>query len=203
VVALPAAAAAMAIGLAVGGLAGLVGGWVDVVVTRILDLFLALPVLPLLILIAALVGPSQIAVIVLIAAGAWPSIARVLRSQALTLAQRGHVRAARGFGAGPLYVLRRHLAPALGPMLVANFVYWAGTAIILQSGLAFLGLSDPTQVSWGGILNEALTHEGVYFTSEWIWWVLPAGLAIMVVSTGLAFLGLSFEPRFNPRWSRV
>lgn len=203
VVALPAAAAAMAIGLAVGGLAGLVGGWVDVLVTRILDLFLALPVLPLLILIAALVGPSQIAVIVLIAAGAWPSIARVLRSQALTLSQRGHVRAARGFGAGPLYVLRRHLAPALGPMLVANFVYWAGTAIILQSGLAFLGLSDPTQVSWGGILNEALTHEGVYFTSEWIWWVLPAGLAIMIVSTGLAFLGLAFEPRFNPRWSRA
>ncbi|HWF34527.1 MAG TPA: ABC transporter permease [Solirubrobacteraceae bacterium] len=202
-VALPAAAIAMLVGLLVGGLAGLLGGWVDSLTMRIVDMFLAIPMLPLLILIAALVGPSQITVIVLIAAGAWPSIARVLRSQTLSLAQRGHVRAARGFGGGALYVLRRHLAPALGPMLTANLVYWMGTAVVLQSGLAFLGLSDPTQVSWGEILNRALTHEGVYFSSEWVWWVLPAGFAIIIVCSGLAFLGLAFEPRFNPRWNRA
>lgn len=203
IVGLPAAALAVIAGLMVGGIAGLVGGWVDMLAMRIVDLFLAVPVLPLLILLAALIGPSQIAVILLIAASGWPSIARVLRSQTLTLARRGHVLAARGFGAGPSYVLRRHLAPALGPMLAANFVYWAGTAIVLQSGLAFLGLANPTDVSWGAVLNRALTHEGVYFSSEWIWWVLPAGLAIVVVSTGLAFLGLAVEPRFNPRWNRA
>jgi ABC-type dipeptide/oligopeptide/nickel transport system permease subunit len=202
-VALPAAAIALLLGLLVGGLAGLIGGWVDGITMRIVDMFLAIPMLPLLILIATLVGPSQIAVVLLIAAGAWPSIARVLRSQTLSLAQRGHVQAARGFGGGAVYVLRRHLAPALGPMLAANLVYWMGTAIILQSGLAFLGLSDPTQVSWGGVLNRALTHEGVYFTSEWIWWVLPAGLVIIIACSGLAFLGLAFEPRFNPRWNRA
>ncbi len=203
VVALPAAAIAILLGLLVGGLAGLLGGWVDSLTMRIVDMFLAIPMLPLLILIAALVGPSQIAVIILIAAGAWPSIARVLRSQTLGLAQRGHVRAARGFGGDAVYVLRRHLAPALGPMLAANLVYWMGTAVVLQSGLAFLGLSDPTQVSWGGILNRALTHQGVYFTSEWVWWVLPAGFAIIIVCSGLAFLGLAAEPRFNPRWNRA
>jgi ABC-type dipeptide/oligopeptide/nickel transport system permease subunit len=203
VVALPAAAIAILVGLVVGGLAGLLGGWVDNLTMRIVDMFLAIPMLPLLILIAALVGPSEIVVIVLIAAGAWPSIARVLRSQTLSLAQRGHVHAARGFGGGAVYVLRRHLAPALGPMLTANLVYWMGTAVVLQSGLAFLGLSDPTQVSWGEILNRALTHEGVYFTSEWVWWVLPAGFAIIIVCSGLAFLGLAFEPRFNPRWNRA
>lgn len=203
VVALPAAALAIVVGLLVGGLSALLGGGVDMVLMRIVDMFLAIPMLALLILIAALVGPSQVAVIVLIALAAWPSIARVLRSQALSLAERGHVRAARGFGGGPLYVLRRHLAPALAPLLTANFVYWAGTAIILQSGLAFLGLSDPTQVSWGGMLNEALAHEGVYFSSEWVWWVLPAGLMITVVAMGLAFVGLAVEPRSNPRWSRA
>lgn len=203
VVALPAAALAVITGLLVGGLAGLGGGPIDFLAMRIVDLFLAVPMLPLLILIAALVGPSQLAVTVLIAAAAWPGIARVVRSQTLTLAARGHVRAARGFGGGPLYVLRRHIAPALGPLLSANFVYWAGTAVGIQSGLAFLGLSDPTQVSWGQMLNEALAHEGVYFSSEWAWWVLPAGLAIMITSIGLAFLGLALEPRANPRWSRA
>jgi ABC-type dipeptide/oligopeptide/nickel transport system permease subunit len=202
-VALPAAGLAILVGLVVGGLAGLLGGWVDLTTMRIVDTLLAVPVLPLLILIAALVGPSRITVIVLIAAAGWPAIARVLRSQTLTLVQRGYVQAARGFGGHALYVLRRHLAPALGPVVVANFVYWAGTAILLQSGLAFLGLSEPTEVSWGGMLNRALTHEGVYFSSEWIWWVLPAGLAIIVVATGLAFLGLAVEPRFNPRWRRA
>ena len=202
-VALPAAAIGMLVGLVVGGLAGLLGGWVDSLTMRIVDMFLAIPMLPLLILIAALVGGSQIAVILLIAAGAWPSVARVLRSQTLTLAQRGHVQAARGFGGGAMYVLRRHLAPALGPLLAANFVYWMGTAVVLQSGLAFLGLSDPTQVSWGGMLNGALAHEGVYFSSEWVWWVLPAGLVIVIVCSGLAFLGLAVEPRFNPRWNRA
>jgi peptide/nickel transport system permease protein len=203
VIALPAAGISILVGLLIGGLAALLGGWVDVMLMRIVDMFLAIPMLPLLILIAALVGPSQIAVIALIALAAWPGIARVLRSQTLTLVQRGHVSAARGFGGGPLYVLRRHIAPALGPLLTANFVFWAGSAILIQSGLAFLGLSDPTQVSWGQMLNDALSHEGVYFSSEWIWWVLPAGFAIMIVSMGLAFLGLAFEPRANPRWSRV
>ena len=201
-VALPAAGLAMLIGLVYGGLSGLIGGWVDNLAMRVVDMFLAIPMLPLLLLVATLVGSSQVAVIFLIAAGAWPSIARVVRSQTLTLSQRGHVLAARGFGGGPLYVLRRHLAPALGPLLAANLVYWMGTAIVLQSGLAFLGLSDPTQVSWGAILNEALTHQGVFFTSEWAWWVLPAGFAIIIVCSGLAFLGLAVEPRFNPRWNR-
>ncbi|HWC87197.1 MAG TPA: ABC transporter permease [Solirubrobacteraceae bacterium] len=203
IVALPAAGIGILVGLLVGGLAGLRGGWVDAVTMRVVDMFLAIPMLPLLILIAALVGASQVAVIVLIAAGAWPNVARVLRSQTLSLAQRGHVQAARGFGGGALYVLRRHLAPALGPLLAANLVYWMGTAIVLQSGLAFLGLSDPSQVSWGEILNRALIHEGVYFSSEWTWWVLPAGFAIIIVCSGLAFLGLALEPRFNPRWSRA
>lgn len=201
-VAIPAAALGVLAGLAVGGGAALLGGWTEVALMRLVDLFLAVPVLPLLILIAALAGPSEGTVTLVIAAIAWPGIARVLRSATLALVQRGHVHAARGFGAGPLYVLRRHLAPTLGPLIAASFVTWAATAVVLQSGLAFLGLGDPTQVSWGGILNRALSHEGVYFSDEWVWWVLPAGFAIIVSTLGLSFLGLALEPRFNPRWSR-
>lgn len=203
VVALPAASLAVAVGVLVGGLAGLLRGWVDVVAMRSVDLFLALPMLPLLILIAALTGPSRATVIVVIALAAWPGIARVVRSQTLGLARRGHVQAARGFGGGPLYVLRRHLAPALGPEIAANFVFWAATALVLQAGLAFLGLSDPTEVSWGAVINRALDHEGIYFTDQWLWWVLPAGLAITLAAGGLAFVGVGLESRANPRLNRT
>ncbi len=198
-----AASIAVVLGVAVGATAGLLGGWVDTVAMRSVDVLLAVPVLPLLILIAALAGPSRPTLILVIGLTAWPAIARVVRSQTLTLASRGYVEAARGFGRGRLYVIRRHVAPTLAPLAAANFVYWAGTAVIVQAGLAFLGLSDPTDVSWGSVLNRALAHPGIYFTSEWLWWVLPAGLAITLAAIGLAFLGVGLEPRANPRWRRA
>ncbi|MBA2763445.1 MAG: ABC transporter permease [Thermoleophilaceae bacterium] len=202
-VAVLAAGLAVAIGVFVGVGAGLARGWVDAVAMRVVDVFLAVPALPLLILVAALLGPSgPIAIAVIIGLAGWPAIARIVRSQALGVARRGYVDAARGFGAGRLYLVGRHLVPALGPLIAANFVYWAGTAVALQAGLAFLGLSDPTEVSWGSVLNRALSHPGVYFTSEWTWWVLPAGLAITLAVVGLAFLALALEPGSNPRLRR-
>ena len=198
-----AAGLAVAVGALVGAAAGLARGVVDVVAMRITDVALALPALPLMILIVTLAGPSRPTVILVIALAGWPSIARVVRSQALTVARRGYVQAARGFGAGPLYVVRRHLLPAVGPLVTANFVYWAATAVVLQAGLAFLGLSDPTEISWGGVLNRALEHQGIYLTSQWTWWVLPPGLAITLAAVGLAFIGFGLEPRANPRWERT
>lgn len=195
VVAVAAAALAVALGLLVGSGSALVGGWTDIVAMRAVDVFLALPALPLLIVIAAFVGPSRTTVVLVIGLAGWPAVARIVRSRTLELRERGYVRAARGLGGGPLYVLRRHLVPALAPVAAANFVNWAAAAVVLQAGLAFLGLSDPTEASWGGILNRALAHQGVYSTSEWTWWVLPAGLAVTIAVVGLAFLGLALEPR--------
>lgn len=203
VVALLAAVIAVGIGTAVGASAGLLGGWWDIVAMRVVDVFLAVPVLPLLILIAALAGPSRGTVILVIGLAGWPMIARVMRSQTLTLAGRGYVTACRNFGASRSYVIRRHIVPVLAPLAASNFVYWAATAVVLQAGLAFLGLNDPTEVSWGAILNRALAHEGIYFSSIWLWWVLPAGLAITLAALGLSFLGVGLEPRSNPRWRRA
>lgn len=198
-----AASLAVVIGAIVGAAAGLARGVVDIVAMRITDVALALPALPLMILIVALTGPSRTSLILVIALAGWPSIARVVRSQALSVARRGYVQAARGFGGGHLYVIRRHLLPAVGPLVTANLVYWAATAVVLQAGLAFLGLSDPTEISWGGVLNRALEHQGVYLTSQWTWWVLPPGLAITLAAVGLAFIGFGLEPRSNPRWERT
>lgn len=201
-VAVGAAILAIAVGVAVGVGVGLRGGWADTVAMRVVDVFLALPRLPLLVLIAALAGPSRAVLVLVIGMILWPVSARVLRSQTLALRRRGFVEAAGGFGGGLFYVVRRHLMPALGPVTAANFVNVAAIAVVMEAGLAFLGLGDPSAVSWGAILNRALRHPGLYFTSLWTWWVLPAGFAITLAMLGFTFLGVGLEPRFNPRWAR-
>lgn len=193
---------AMAGAILLGVVPAILGGWADTVANRFVVFLLALPGLPLLVLIGALAGNRQIAVILVIAGlGAAPN-ARLLRSQALTLRQRGFISAARGFGGGPLYVLRRHIVPGLGPLILIGFVNWAGLAIGLEAGLAFLGLGDPSGISWGLMLNRALAQDAIYFSSMWTWWVLPPGLAIAVTVLGFTFVGVALEPAFNPRWLR-
>lgn len=194
-----AATLAVIVGVLVGVGAGLLGGVVDTLAMRIVDVLLAIPRLPLIVLVAALTGASRLVVILLLGFLFWPPISRVVRSQALTLRQRGFVAAAEGFGGGVLYLIRRHLVPALGPIIVAEFVAFSGNAISLEAGLAFLGLGDPTGVSWGLMLSEALATPGIYFTPAWLWWVLPAGFAITLLILGFAFLGVGLEPIMNPR----
>lgn len=198
-VALGAATLTIIVGVFVGVGAGLLGGLADIVAMRVVDVVLAVPRLPLLILVAALVGPSRTNLILAIGLTLWPVIARMVRSQAVSVRQRGFVAAADGFGGGALYVMRRHLVPAVAPIIVAGFVAVAGNAVLLETGLAFLGLADPTAISWGLILNRALAHPGLYFSPLWTWWVLPAGFAISVLVLGFMFLGVGLEPALNRR----
>lgn len=198
-VALGVAACTLSISVLVGTAAGLVGGAVDRIVMRIVDMYLSIPVLPLIILVAASVRHSSVVTIVVLSVVLWPFQARILRSQTLSLRKRGFVGAARGFGKGRLYVIRRHLAPALAPLVIAGFITVASIAIPLEAGLALLGLGDPNGVSWGNMLNRAYVHRGLYLTSAWTWWVLPAGFAVTLAVLALTFVGVGLEPRFNPR----
>lgn len=202
IVAFGAAGLAVTIAVLIGVTAGLMGGPVDIVAMRIVDVFLAVPGLPLLVLVAALVGANRVTLIVLIGVVRWPELARVLRGQALGLRQRGFVASARGFGGGPRWLLRRHAVPAVAPLIVSGSITVAGLAVLMEAGLAFLGLSDPTVVSWGAMLNRALVQPGLYFTPAWTWWVLPPGFAITATVLGFTFLGVGLEPVLNPRWRR-
>lgn len=193
VVAVAAAAGSIALGVIAGAGAGLLGGFADLVVMRVTDLFLALPALPLLIVVVALAGPSRLTLIVVIAGFSWPWTARIVRSQVLSLRHRRFVHAAGGFGAPPWYVLRRHLVPAIAPLAAAGFVEVAGVAIVIDAGLAFLGLADPGTASWGLMLNRAVTYPGLYFTSAWTWWVIPPGLAVTFAVLALTFLGMGLS----------
>lgn len=186
----------------IGVLPALLGPSSDAVANRLVVFLLALPGAPLLVLIGSLAGQRELVLTLVIALlGAAPN-ARILRSQALALRRSGFIGAARGFGGGPLYVLRRHLVPALGPLVLVGFVTWASVAIGLQAGLAFLGLGDPSGVSWGLMLNRALGQQGIYLSPMWTWWVLPPGLALTATLLGFTFVGVGLEPSFNPRWLR-
>jgi len=201
-VAAGAALLALGIGVVVGVGAALLGGVADVVAMRVVDVLLAVPRLPLLVVVAALAGAGRLTVTILIGLLFWPPVARIVRSRALSLRRRGFVEAARGFGASLPYLIRRHLLPALGPVVVAEFIAVASNAVLLEAALAFLGLADPTAVSWGLDINRALAEPGIYFTSAWLWWVLPTGLAITLVIMGFTLLGVGLEPVLNPRWER-
>lgn len=191
----------LALGIAVGLTAGLRGGLVDTVMMRVVDVFLALPVLPLLIFVAALAGPSLGVSILMIGLFGWPQTARIVRGQALSLRTRGYVDSSRGFGAGPVHVMQRHLLPALAPVIAANLTYVAGLAVTIEAGLSFIGLGDPSAVSWGADLERALDNDQIYFGSLWLWWLLPPGLALTAAVLGFTFIGVGLEPEFNPRWS--
>lgn len=202
IVASAATALVLVIGVFLGLLAGLWGGLAETLVMRSADIILAVPAIPLLIFIASLAGPSRNVAILSIGLLGWPQVARVVRSQALSLRSRGYIHATRGYGAGLLYVLRRHLVPALGPIIAANLAFMAGLAVTIEAGLAFLGLGDPTTASWGAMLERALRHQSTYLSYLWVWWLLPAGTAITVAVLGFTFVGVGLEPRFNPRWTR-
>lgn len=158
--------AAVGIGGAVGLVAGYFGGWLDAALMRVTELFLAVPKLPLLVLLAAVdpvraglpVGPLGL-LIGIIAAFGWMSAARLARAAALPLRDADFVRAARGFGAGPLHVIRAHLLPhAAGPLMVAATLD-LGEFIIYENVLSFLGLGVPApDPSWGSLLAEAFVH---------------------------------------------
>lgn len=195
-------ALAMAGALLLGVLPVLASPLADRAANRVSIFLLAIPGLPLMVLVGALVGNNEWVLLLVIGFGGIAYNARLLRSQALALRDRGFLGAARGFGGGPLYVLRRHLVPALGPLVVMGFVNWAAASVLIQAALAFIGLGDPNGISWGLIMNRALAQPDLYSSRIWLWWVLPPGLAITVTLLGFTLVGVALEPVFNPRWHR-
>jgi peptide/nickel transport system permease protein len=193
---------AMFVGSLFGILAGYFGGWLDNLLMRITDVLLVIPDLPLmLVLVATLrqmdlhVSPLFILILV-IGLLYWTSTARLIRSQVLTIKERQFVARARAIGAGHGHIIRKHILPQIMPLIVANTVLVISTAILVESGLAFLGLGDPTQPSWGTMLNFAFDRNAV--TNGAWWFYLPPGLAIVWVSLGCVLLGNILEEMLNP-----
>ena len=192
-----AAALAVGIGTMVGIAAGYLGGWVDTVLMRAVDLVLVIPFLPLMILLAAYLGPSYRNIIIVIGILVWARPSRVIRAQVLSLKSLDYVEAALALGSPSRRIMIRHILPAVLPLALAQFILAASSAILIEAALSFLGLGDPTAKSWGSVLYYAQVRNA-FLSGAWLWWVVPPGLLITATTLAFAFTGYSLEDVLNP-----
>jgi peptide/nickel transport system permease protein len=197
VVGFAAAVISALLGSAVGLASGYFGGWTDRILDPLENWFLVIPTLPLMIVLARLLSPSLGVLIVVIGITSWAGTGRIVRSQVLTLRERAFVERARALGARDTYILRTHILPNTLPLIFANTVLIVAVAILSEAALSFLGLGDPTRISWGTMLENAF-ESGAPSAEAW-WYVIPPGLCITVLVLAVAMLGYQFEEYVNPR----
>jgi peptide/nickel transport system permease protein len=159
IVGLIATTIATIIGVGVGAVAGYFGGWTDAIISRFIDALMAFPLLALLLVLAAVLGPSLITVTIIIGATVWTAYARVVRADIMSLRERDYVLAARAIGVQTPRLIVRHMLPnILGPVIVLATL-GIGSIIILEAALSFLGLGvQPPMASWGRSLSDARPH---------------------------------------------
>ncbi|WP_116049685.1 ABC transporter permease [Amycolatopsis palatopharyngis] len=186
----------------IGGFAAVGPRWLSAVLMRFADVTLALPMLPLLILAAAFLGPGVGVRVLLLAALTWAGPARVIRAGVLAAWSAPHVEVAKAMGAPVSHLLVRHASYAVAPLLIPIFVRAAMGAVIADASLSFLGLGDPTSPSWGTILYWASTN-GAFLTDAWARWALPPGLIITLTVVALGLIGVAVEERINPTLRKV
>ncbi len=147
------------VGVLVGGISAFAGGWVDLVLVRLIDVFLAFPGILLAIALAGILGPGIDNLIIALSVTGWVGYARLTRAQILALKERDHVTAARALGVGPGRILFRHLLPlALAPLIVEATFGIAGV-VVAEAGLSFLGLGvQPPQASWGSMIRDGVSY---------------------------------------------
>ncbi|HEV3360563.1 MAG TPA: ABC transporter permease [Pseudonocardiaceae bacterium] len=196
VVGLTAALLTVCIGAVVGLVAAHFGGWLSAVLMRVTDFFLVMPSLVLAIALGAVLVHGEVTIVVALALASWPTTARIVRAQTLTVETRPYIERSRALGAGHWHILGKHVLPAVMPLVLANTTLTVAGAIIGESTLTFLGLGDPTQVSWGGMLSEAW-QTGAIAGGAW-WYLLPPGLGIVVVVLAFTLCGRALESVLTP-----
>lgn len=190
-----AAAITVAVGTLVGLVSGYFGGKLDEVLMRIVDFFMMLPYLPLMIVFAAVLGPSIWNIILVIGITYWSSIARVIRSQVLSIKERAFVEASRSVGASDHLLMFGEIMPNVVPLMFAEAVLMVTEAIYAEAVLAFLGLGDPTVMSWGIMLHFAY-GSGLMFIAPW--WVIPPIVSICATILAFTFLGTAVSDIIKP-----
>ena len=189
---------ATAIGGIIGVLSGYIGGWFEAFIMRFIDVVLTLPFLPLMIVVAVYIGPGVFTQIFVITLVMWAGKARQIRAQTLSIKSAGPVLAAKTMGANNFYIFKKHILPGVFPLFIPQFVGAVNAAILLESSLSFLGMSDPTMKSWGSILYYA-NSRSAFLTDAWVWWIIPPGICIVLVVLAFSFIGYYLEEKVNPR----
>jgi peptide/nickel transport system permease protein len=187
-------------GTLIGLFAGYYGGLIEEFLVKIIDFFMMLPVLPLMIILAAVLGPSLWNIILVISVVSWPTTARVVRSQVLSVKERPYVEAARCIGAGNARLMFGEILPNVLPLMFAQTVLMITYAIYDEAILAFLGLGDPTRISWGSMLHFAF-ESGVMSRSPW--WIGPPIAGIIILIVGFSLLGTAITDVMSPQYREI
>jgi len=185
------------LGCTTGMLAGYYGGRTDMFIMRITDAVLVIPQLPLMLVIIAVTGRGLFNIILVIGLLAWTYMARVVRASVLSVKERPFVLRARSVGVGHFRIIVRHIFPQVLPVIFAEAILDISFAILTEATLSFLGLGDPTLISWGSMLNRAFLR-GAMTLGAW-WYLIPPGIALASVTLSLSFISNSLQEIVNPR----
>jgi peptide/nickel transport system permease protein len=183
------------IGTLVGLIAGYMGGWIDQAAMRLADIMISFPDLVIILAAVALLGPGLENIVMVMGLILWPGTARLVRSQVLSLRHWDFVLAAQALGATPITIMRRHILPNVFASVIVAVTLAVASGILIEANLSFLGLGDPTQPSWGKMLNAAQSHT-VLRSRWWLW--IPPGLAIALCTLSINFVGDGLRDALDP-----
>ena len=196
-VGLTATAISIVVGAVIGLVSGYYSGWISVLLMRLTDFFIALPVTPMIIVLAAIFGQSLAITITVIGLTSWPSTARIIRSQVVSIRERQYIERIRTLGATDRRIILIHILPNVLPLIYANTVLVIAGSILSEATLAFLGLGDPVSVSWGTMLHYAFVT-GAAGRGAW-WYLIPPGIGIVLVVLAFTLIGHTLDKIMNPR----
>ncbi|MFA5037236.1 MAG: ABC transporter permease [Candidatus Izemoplasmatales bacterium] len=185
------------VGAIMGILAGYIGGVVDNIIMRVVDILLVIPTLPLIIVLTNIFGKTYLMIIVIFVALGWTGLARVIRSLVLVLKNANYVKASELAGASRWHIMIKHILPGVSHLLIMSTALSCAGIMVAEAGLSFLGLGDPTAISWGKMLAEAQSGGALLF-GHW-WWIMAPGIGIFLAVFSFMRIGLALEEMFNPR----
>jgi peptide/nickel transport system permease protein len=185
------------LGALMGVMAGYIGGFVDNLIMRVVDILLVIPTLPLIIVLTSLLGRSYFVIVLVFVVFGWTGLARVIRSLVLVLKNSNYVKAAELAGASRWYIMTKHILPGTSHLIIMNTTLTCAGIMVAEAGLSFLGLGDPTAISWGKMLAEAQGGGALLF-GAW-WWILAPGAGIFLAVFSFMRIGIVMEEIFNPR----
>lgn len=185
------------LGCTIGMTAGYLGGRIDLVLMRFTDAVLVIPRLPLMLVVIAVAGRGLANIILVIGLLSWTYMARIVRAQVLSVKERQFVMRARALGIGGLGIIMVHVLPQVLPVIFAEATLDVSWSILSEASLSFLGLGDPTLVSWGSMLNRAFMG-GAVTRGAWSY-LIPPGIALAWVTLGLVLVSNAVQEIVNPR----
>jgi ABC-type dipeptide/oligopeptide/nickel transport system permease subunit len=185
------------LGAILGIIAGYVGGLADSLIMRTVDIMLVIPTLPLTIVITNLFGKSFFIIVFIFVIFGWTGLARVIRSLVLVLKNSNYVKASELAGGSRWHIMTKHILPGVSHLLIMNTALTCAGIMVAEAGLSFLGLGDPTAISWGKMLADAQSGGALLF-GHW-WWIIAPGIGIFIAVFSFMRIGLVMEEILNPR----